>query len=95
MNLRVSKSMPDGAFLVVKVFNFLGRVELMATVPEKLVEGDPCVLDYRPDTFNTVRTMQIIIEEMGGLINPLLALTVAQGSRGDRRWRGREEEGRS
>ena len=34
MNLRVSKSMPDDAILVVKMFNFLGRGELMATVLE-------------------------------------------------------------
>ena len=68
MSLHVSKSLPGGAYLVVKVFTFLGGGERMATVLEKIVEGDPCVLDYRPDTFNSVRTLQVILEEMGGLL---------------------------
>ncbi|CAK0821640.1 unnamed protein product [Prorocentrum cordatum] len=59
MSMHVSKSLPDGHYLVVKVFTFLGGGEPMAAVRDKLVEGEPCVLDYRPDTFNTVRTLQV------------------------------------
>ncbi|CAK0890447.1 unnamed protein product [Prorocentrum cordatum] len=68
MSMHVSKSMPDDGYLVVKVFTFLGGGEPMAAILEKIVEGDPCVLDYRPDTFNTVRTMQVVLEAMGGLL---------------------------
>eukprot|EP00959_Pyramimonas_sp_CCMP1952_P234885 4907642-Pyramimonas_sp.AAC.1 len=68
MSMHVSKSLPDGDCTVVKVFAFLGGGEPMAAVLERIVVSDPCVLDYRPDTFNAVRTLQVLLEDMGGLL---------------------------
>ncbi|CAK0834369.1 unnamed protein product [Prorocentrum cordatum] len=65
MNMRVSKSLPGAGCLVVKVFAFLGGGERMSTILEKIVEGDPCVLDSRPDTFNSARALPVVLEAMG------------------------------
>ncbi|CAK0890194.1 unnamed protein product, partial [Prorocentrum cordatum] len=44
----VSKSLQGRNYLVVKVFTFLGGGKPMAAVLDKIVAGDPRVLDYRP-----------------------------------------------
>ncbi|CAK0850219.1 unnamed protein product [Prorocentrum cordatum] len=68
MSMHVSKSLPDGDYTVVKAFAFLGGGEPMAAVLEKIVAGGPCVLDYRPDAFDTARTLQVLLEDVGGLL---------------------------
>ncbi|CAK0894550.1 unnamed protein product, partial [Prorocentrum cordatum] len=67
LNIMICKhpSQP-GSHVIAKHFSFLGNGHTMCTVKEKLIQGDPCTIDYKPDTFNSLRTFQLMVERLGG-----------------------------
>ncbi|CAK0834395.1 unnamed protein product, partial [Prorocentrum cordatum] len=55
--------------VILKHFTFLGNGRTMAEIKGELIIGDACAIDFRPDSFDRLRTFQIVLERMGGLLS--------------------------
>eukprot|EP00959_Pyramimonas_sp_CCMP1952_P423470 8870432-Pyramimonas_sp.AAC.1 len=64
MNLAVTLRVADGLPIIVKWIQFIGG-EKSHFVRDSIVRGNMHVLDWRKDTFNSARTMQILCQRLG------------------------------
>ncbi|CAK0851918.1 unnamed protein product, partial [Prorocentrum cordatum] len=69
MNMLVCKNPSDPqSHIILKHFTSLGNGHTMSEIQSKLIQGDACAIDFRPDRFNSMRTFQILLEWMGGIL---------------------------